>query len=160
MKLAFLDVDGVLNRQKTHEGTDTEIIKTPGGRLNRQCVDVFNTFIEKTNAKIVISSTWRIDDRIEEYLAEAGLKGEIIGKTPWLKDRFSLRGNEIHAWIVENEVLLRKPYYDFHSFVIFDDDSDMLFWHRENFFQTDSYSGLTPNIAYRAARFLNRWPNE
>lgn len=155
MKVVFLDIDGVLNNQFMHK-IDGDKIKTEGGFISKQCLDTFNNFIEQTSAKIVISSTWRTDEGIDNYLKEAGLKGEIIGKTPVLRDRFTLRGNEIHTWIVENKPLLGLEYYDFNRFVIFDDDSDMLLWHRENFFQTDGHAGLTPSIAYRAIRFLNR----
>lgn len=157
LKVIFLDIDGVLNNQLMFE-TREAIIKTPGGNLSRTCVAAFNKLIADTGAKIVLSSTWRTDTDIEDYLKEAGLEGEIIGKTPVLRDCFTLRGNEIHAWIVENKEYLGAEYYDYHSFVILDDDSDMLLWHRENFFHTDNYCGLTPTIAYRAARFLNRHP--
>ena len=157
MKVIFLDIDGVLNSQFMHQDISDEIIKTPGGTLSKRCINLTNELIDKTDAKIVISSTWRMDDDIENTLLDAGLKADIIGKTPVLRDRFSLRGNEIHAWIVENEKLIGKPYHDYHSFVILDDDSDMLLWHRENYFQTDPYTGLNPNIVYRAERFLNRF---
>ena len=157
MKVIFLDIDGVLNCQYMHQDTSDEIIKTPGGKLSKRRINLTNELIDKTDAKIVISSTWRVDDGVDGYLVDAGLKADIIGKTPVFNDRFSLRGNEIHAWIVENEKLIGKPYHDYHSFVILDDDSDMLLWHRENYFQTDTYTGLTPNIVYRAERFLNRY---
>lgn len=156
MKIIFLDIDGVLNNQVMFEYED-DIIGTFGGQLSRRCVTQLNEITDKTDAKIVVSSTWRLDDNITEYLPSAGVTGEIIGITPVLKDRFSLRGNEIHAWIVQNETLIGKHYRDFHSFIILDDDSDMLYWHRENFFNTDAYSGLTPNLAYKAIRFLNRF---
>ena len=45
-------------------------------------------------------------------------------------------------------------YYDFYRFAIIDDDSDMLLNQQFNFFQTDNYSGLTPNICYRIKRFF------
>lgn len=157
MKVIFLDIDGVLNYQYMHTNTHDEIIGTFGGKLSRKCITQLNELVDKTDAKIVISSTWRVDDGVEGYLVDAGVKADIIGKTPVLNDRFSLRGNEIHAWIVENEALIGEPYHNYHSFVILDDDSDMLLWHRENYFQTDTYTGLTPNIVYRAERFLNRY---
>lgn len=155
MKIIFLDIDGVLNNQIMYEDRD-DIIGSKGGKLSKKCIEQLNELVSKTGAKIVLSSTWRTDDDVEEYLAAAGVTGEIIGKTPVLKDRFSLRGNEIHAWIVQNEQLLGKRYDEYHSFIILDDDSDMLYWHRENFFWCDAYAGLTPNLVYKAARFLNR----
>lgn len=155
MKIVFLDIDGVLNCQSMHTDGDT-IIGTRGRKISARCLDTLNTLINDTGAKIVLSSTWRMDDDAISYLQEAGLTGEIIGKTPILNDRFTLRGNEIHAWIVLNEQLIGKSYSDYHTFAIIDDDSDMLLWHKENFFKTDGFSGLTPNMAYRITRFLNR----
>ena len=40
------------------------------------------------------------------------------------------------------------------NYVIFDDDSDMLLWQRENFFWVDRYCGITSTILYKAKRFL------
>lgn len=155
MKVIFLDIDGVLNNQIMYEDRE-DIIGTRGGRLSRKCIGLLNDLTDATGAKIVVSSTWRIDEDVEDYLKEAGVTGEIIGKTPVLRDRFSLRGNEIHAWIVQNEELLGESYDKYWRFIILDDDSDMLWWHRENFFHTDAYAGLTPDMTYKAKRFLNR----
>ena len=41
------------------------------------------------------------------------------------------------------------------KYVILDDDSDMLYWQRNSYFQVDSYSGLTPNLCYRVVNYLN-----
>lgn len=152
MKIIFLDVDGVLNCQIGSK------VKTPSGFLNQHCVDNFNKLVEDTGAKVVLSSTWRMDgiDAFESLKA-GGVVCDFIGKTPVLKDRWTLRGNEIHAWIVENEIIIGGAYHQFHSFVILDDDSDMLLWHQDNYFRTDPYIGLTPAVAYRAARYLNRY---
>ena len=48
--------------------------------------------------------------------------------------------------------------YSPYNYVIIDDDSDMLLWQANHFFQTDSYSGLTPNICYRIKRYFNEAP--
>jgi hypothetical protein len=39
--------------------------------------------------------------------------------------------------------------------VILDDGTDMLYWQRNNFFWCDPFCGLSPVVAYKAARFLN-----
>lgn len=153
MKIIFLDVDGVLNNQ-TNEGR----IKTSSGYLNQPCVDNFNKLVADTGAKVVLSSTWRMDkDDATVSLLGGGVQCEFVGKTPILRDRWALRGNEIHAWIVENQHIFGKDYHEYHSFVILDDDSDMLLWHQDNYFRTDPWIGLTPSVAYRAARYLNRY---
>lgn len=52
-KLLFLDVDGVLNSMDNGDGDTIEDSK----------VLLLKTIIDKTGAKIVISSSWRLIDR-------------------------------------------------------------------------------------------------
>jgi hypothetical protein len=33
-------------------------------------------------------------------------------------------------------------------------------WQREHFFQTDNYSGLTPNICYKIQRFFKKFNSD
>ena len=40
------------------------------------------------------------------------------------------------------------------KYIIFDDDSDMLLWQRENYFRVDPYCGLAENIIHIATIFL------
>ena len=156
MKIIFLDIDGVLNCQSMHTDKDDTIIGTIKGKISKRCLDSLNNLVEETCAKIVLSSTWRSDDDCEQYLYDIGLKAEIIGKTPHL-GKYSLRGNEIRAWIMDNYHIIGKYDNEFNSYIILDDDSDMLLWQNDNFFHCDNYSGLTHNIAYKAKRFLNRF---
>jgi hypothetical protein len=83
-----------------------------------------------------------------------GFIGEIIGHTPILGE-YTVRGNEILAWIEQNKNLIGKFRHDFNNYVIFDDDSDMLYWQRNNFLLVDGYVGLTPNLCYKAEWILN-----
>lgn len=122
-----------------------------------------NHIIEKTGAKVVISSTWRKShsvQELQELLEKVGFIGEIIGRTPSLylnkngEESYTIpRGCEIDCWL--------KNTFDWDDlayvrYVILDDDSDMLFQQRENFFRVDGYCGITPNLAYRVINFLNR----
>ena len=43
---------------------------------------------------------------------------------------------------------------DGNNYVILDDDSDMLYWQRNNYINVDQYVGLTPKQVYKATRFL------
>jgi len=154
MRIIFLDIDGVLNSQLYYvnggkRGGENEI--------DSKAVGYLNNLIEESGAKVVISSTWRRGRTIEELqqiLNNAGFKGEIIGKTPALDGKYSLRGNEIRAWMMENEHVIGCNVSDYKDYVIFDDDSDMLYWQRNNFFWVDPYCGLSPNIIYQAMRFF------
>lgn len=167
----FLDIDGVFNCQIFYQENYKEVKK----RLRKQvkskeierldyyksqiCPDRIKWFSElckEVNADVVISSTWRMGKSVEELqeiMNYCGGSFRIIGKTEHLGYE---RGIEISKWLKDNV----KPetygcnYYDFHRYAIIDDDSDMLLNQRFNFFQTDNYSGLTPNTCYKIKRFF------
>lgn len=145
-KIIFLDIDGVLN-------TPLYMIqsKERGRALNPVAIHSLNCLIEATGADVVLSSTWRYNSTPEDMtqtLQEKGFKYTIRSFTP-RTDR-DCRGTEIRMWIDA-----RCPYkLNFHEYIILDDDSDMLYWQRENFVHCPMDCGLTPNIAYRTWRKL------
>jgi hypothetical protein len=160
MKIIFLDIDGVLNSQLWY-------VKTKGSRkrddLDTEAIGFLNNLIEKTGAKVVVSSTWRhsyTEDQLQDILDRNGFKGEVIGTTLDLRRGTHgdciLRGNEILAWMKDHPAELGCAYYDYKDYVILDDDSDMLFWQKDNFVQTDPYVGITPRIVFKARKILNR----
>lgn len=117
MKVIFLDVDGVLNCTKTERGwgkmrfVDTRKML----RVKEIC--------ERTDARVVISSSWREGAR-EDALAVDKMQWQsliaefdkhripVIGMTPFAPDRW--RGDEISMWLKSQE----EPVQDF---VIVDD---------------------------------------
>lgn len=146
MKVLFLDVDGVLNMIGS------------GGlyALNRKRLKLLQNIIEETGAQIVLTSTWRKDTyalkRLSKVLAYRGMK--IVDSTPvfWTDadgNRY-YRGHEIQDW------LNRHP--EVETYVILDDDSDMLDSQLRNFVQTDPKHGLTETLAYRVIYKLNNGP--
>ena len=165
MKIIFLDFDGVLNHEqfygRRYEANFKGYGEHPVSEFDFNSVAVLNHIIEKTDAKVVVSSTWRLGRSIEELqtiLDSVGFKGEIIAKTPNLRNDgdYVLRGNEILKWIRDNKELIGQYYHEFENYVIFDDDSDMLYWQKDNFLLVDRYVGLTYHVAYKAIRILNR----
>jgi methionine--tRNA ligase beta chain len=123
MKTIFLDIDGVLN-------VDYKDRDQFGHIFRDEYVQNLKEIIEKTGAKIVISSTWK-DKGIERMLAlwkERNLPGEIIDVTPDCVDVCEAtdivyydqvkRGHEIKLW------LDRHP--EVTQYVIFDDIQDFL----------------------------------
>jgi hypothetical protein len=171
-KIIFLDIDGVLNHQLWYEE-----IRGPGktretpsdDALDYFCprsVDMLNGLTDRTGAEIVLSSSHRVGKSNEEcieYLRRGGITGKVLGRTPrlWFQSdmegyNYSVpRGCEIKAWLETNKGILGAKMEEV-RYVIFDDDSDMMYWQRENYFRVDAYCGLTPNIIYRAERFLNK----
>lgn len=114
-RIIFLDIDGTLNNNTWIR----EHLNTPRDELiDPTAVARLNTLIEKTDAKIVVSSSWREDylhieggfKKMCEWLGEFGIR-DIVGITPKLKGK--RRGDEIEAWLREHKVS---------GFVILDDD--------------------------------------
>lgn len=158
LKILFLDYDGVLNHEMFYnEQAKNEIkIEYPYSSIDPNCVNFLNDLVDKTDAKIVVSSTWKNSgiDYCRDVLEYHGFKGEIIDVTPNLRSENCLRGNEILKWIKDNEELV-GPYYNFNEYVILDDDSDMLYWQRNNFILVDRFIGITPHIVDQATKILN-----
>lgn len=148
LKIIFLDIDGVLNNYDMyHQGK-----KVPFKQLVPSCVKVLNDLIAKTNAKVVISSTWRMIETKESLLAKLQAEGyehDIYDFTPQLGGS-RVRGNEIKVWLDDNK--------NVSNYVILDDDSDMLLWQKDHFIWVDGWFGLTPTMAYKAEHILNN-PN-
>ena len=77
----------------------------------------------------------------------------IIDVTENLPGRGIKRGNEIQCYI-ENHYSFKRGIGYAVKYAIIDDDSDMLYWHRDNFFHCDAACGLSQNIAYRVINHL------
>lgn len=162
MKIIFLDIDGVLNSTTYFMSNKDELKKKtdykPSYDLDPNAINLLNNLIAETGAKVVVSSTWRSGKEKEELqsiLEEKGFKGEVIDKTPY-GCYMCVRGNEIYRWLCDNEKIIGKRVSDYDEYVILDDDSDMLYWQRNNFILVDGWVGLTPNICYRARKILNK----
>jgi hypothetical protein len=157
MNIIFLDIDGVFNCQIFFKNS-AKGVSYVESMICKERVSWFNELCKDVKAKVVISSTWRMGkslDEMKEIFAEVGGDFDIIGKTPILRGDASVRGNEIKLWLDKNiESVCGIPERDFKSYVIIDDDSDMLYEHRNHLFLTDNYSGLTPITCYKVRRFF------
>lgn len=136
MKVIFLDIDGVLAtrssistwsqrmRDLVASGSAEDLAleidtrKSPGGNageLDKACVKHFLRLLELTDAKVVISSTWRYDKRNDKLWQDL-FGPRWIGKTG--SDLDAGRGSEIKLWLDKHPEITQ--------FVILDDeDSDM-----------------------------------
>ncbi len=175
MKVIFLDIDGVIN--VISQGYDEY-----GSCFHPHLVDNLKKIIDETGAKIVISSSWRKSGLkiMQEMWAFRKLPGEVIDVTPSLylqkggsivfwNDKLSEhptpkiygysvpRGCEIEYWL--------KGQDNVASYVIIDDDSDMLLSQLNNFVKTADNSdhedcidigyGLTLKCSEKAINILN-----
>lgn len=145
----FLDVDGVLNsrtfakRMREREGVNVfrHDILDEGALL------LLKEIIDRTGAKIVVSSSWRkIPSKLlalKDWLAYYGM--EVYDVTPYAGGE---RGNDITAWL--------KRHPSVHKYAILDDDSDMGA-HIVHLAQTSfAGCGLTRKVANKAIDILTR----
>lgn len=141
-KIVFLDFDGVLNSEQSLQQLGTRF---RFGELN---VAALNEVLERTRARLVITSTWRAGYTMPEiagFLERAGgLAKRVAGKTRILDKE---RGLEIDAW-------LRAVPYTVLSYVILDDNGDMVM-HEERLVQVNPQVGLTGTNAARAIELLS-----
>lgn len=133
MRIIFLDVDGVLNSQLfANEMFDEEGVRIfSEDILDKRAIACLKQIVRKTNAVIVLSSTWRYMRKARAHLAsqlaEYGLF--IHSDTPITHKE---RGDDISAWFNRHNDISVE------SYVILDDDSDMK-EHLPHLVQTDFY---------------------
>jgi hypothetical protein len=136
MKVIFLDIDGVLNTPKTIRRFGFDFI-------DDILVALVVRICKETSAKIVLSSSWRTEEK-DLNLARLALERhnlEIHDCTPvikreWTEEGWVRRHEEISAWLEDKEV---------DRFAIIDDLDDACI--EGSFFQTDEERGLTVEIA-------------
>ena len=166
-KIIFLDFDGVITTMATRYAL-----------CPHKC-NLLQQIIDRTGAKIVVSSSWRSKDAAST-IAELNdtscflhpfipsWVNEIIGVTirayNYIERGVHLgipRGVEIKQWIDtnihrdQNGGYQRKQVGVDYQYVILDDDIDMLLEHAEHFIHTDTYLGLSQSDAVRAVCVLN-----
>lgn len=176
LKIIFLDIDGVLNVIPTDRDEWGAIFQEP-------FVSNLRLLIKATGAKIVMSSSWRGSGikEMQRMWKTRHLPGELIDVTPYANNKYlhitgtdkniedssnAPRGIEIEWWL-NNHGYKRFFVEDntIQSYVILDDDTDMLFNHRNNFVQTsdnwkhpDAVEGLgfTTKCLQKAIKILNK----
>lgn len=145
MKVLFLDVDGVLNHaawmetRKDGRLSAGEDFGWWASMLDPRAVTLLNSVLDRTGAKVVVSSTWRLQHglaSLQKLLESAGFTGEVISRTPSHDE--GGRGAEIFQWL------------DFHPEVeayAIVDDSDDVYPLGSRLVQTSWECGLQENHA-------------
>ena len=88
MNYLFLDIDGVLNTgQYSNYLVDNGLCETDadGYLFDPEAVKNLRYIIEKTDAKIIITSTWRLDGDMQALWYNRKLAGEVVGVTPTIQ---------------------------------------------------------------------------
>lgn len=175
MKVLFLDIDGVLNSENwfgyvqycinndmynrvlNFVEINDEHIKRKLSMIDDRAIANLNRIVEETGCKVVLSSSWRSPNESEniftQYLLKLkGFKYELYGVTPriWAKEFGTQRGKEIKVWMDKE-----SEKNEIESFVILDDDSDMLPEQMNNFVHVDGQVGLTDKDVFTAIEILN-----
>lgn len=171
MKVIFLDFDGVLNNQgsfiketrkrknfakanNTDEATACSLLGQVNHSLDETNASNFQYILEKhPDAKIVISSTWRLHftlEQLEEKLMSYGVdaKGRIVGKTPRLLRGFNSapRYSEIQEYLREHSEIT--------NYVILDDE-EMYYVYKDRQALTHWWTGLCFSHAKKAIDLLD-----
>ena len=155
MKVVFLDIDGVLNEEKSRSRCCGYL------GIDDKKVENLAKIVEETNAKIILISTWK-DDWRKTYKAHQGMMANyldkklkkqglvVLDKTKNIdKNGFHFsRGEGILQYLADNKV---------EKFVILDDyqfdyDSCGL---SDYYIKTDAYNGaLTEGLVVEAIKLL------
>ena len=150
--IVFLDIDGVMlsgnDIKAIYEKTHTCVpSRSPFGSVAMKCL---KELVEEFDARIVISSTWRMSKEDMEYLKEQlqliNIADRLIGVTPVKYER---RDAEIKEWLDNNKNLVK-------SFVILDDDGFDLTEYRYNLVNSQFDNGFTKKDLEHAKSILNR----
>ena len=147
MKVIFLDFDGV-------------ITIPPKWYLKANKIKYIKRIVDETDAKIVVSSSWRMDT-VEETRKSMIYKEKrcprnkmlywlidnIYDVTPWV-GLGNGRGGEIQKYL--------NDHLEIENYVILDDDHDMWDSQIYHFVQTNYEDGITEVETIRAIKILNK----
>jgi len=145
MKVIFLDFDGV-------------ITIPPKWFFRAELIKNVKKIVEATEAKIVVSSSWRSEtiDKTKSIIIDRKRRCPRNSMLFWLVDNFydvlhtyrGNRGQEIKDWLDTHD--------NIDNYVIIDDDNDFLDEQLYHFVQTNYEDGLTEVETKRAIKVLNK----
>lgn len=121
MRVIFLDIDGVLNSREFFRNRP---LTQELNEIDEEKVKLLQQIVQATNAKIVLTSTWRIYDKADKvYQHLVGVLAKydlsIFDCTPWINED---RPHEIAVWLSMWNAL-RDVHEHIFGFVSLDDDS-------------------------------------
>jgi hypothetical protein len=135
MKVIFLDIDGVLNCDKTRNPRKFPYV------VDKKLLGRLSKLLDRTNAKVVLSSSWRLDP--VGILAAKHWRIPFWGICPDLPK--SARCKEVLTWLAAHPRVTR--------YAVIDDEDDGL--DELPLFQPSARSGLTIDVVRGVERYLN-----
>lgn len=164
VKVIFLDVDGVLN--STEDWIEMRVF---GHKYNHGSevmsatkLAMLQNILDKTGAKIVLSSTWRLNFSLVEFHSLLTKRGcripleTLIGRTP-RKMGNGFRGQEILWWL---EGIEEEGKYEVDRYVILDDSSGMFTEQIPFHVHTSEATGMSVTNMELTIQMLNRTEEE
>jgi Swiss Army Knife RNA repair-like protein len=140
MKVIFLDIDGVLNCDKTPNPRDLPYV------VDKKLLTRFRKLLERTGAKVVLTTSWRIDP--------IGLYAAKYWHVPFMDACPDMpeqpRREEILGWLKRHPKVTR--------YVVIDDEDDEL--DELPLFQPSGKTGITAEIVRGVERYLSGKSNE
>lgn len=143
MKILFLDIDGVLNSERSSfafDGYPHSFVDLD--KFDWVAVSLVNQLCNATGCKIVLSSTWRLHFPISAASAALGLP--IIDATPD-HGSYDTRSSEVTAWLAAHPEVTSYAIVD--DVPVFEESPA----NQARFVQTDPAIGMTL-ATYRALR--------
>ncbi|WHX98447.1 HAD domain-containing protein [Neobacillus sp. DY30] len=155
MKIIFFDIDGVLNTDR--QIRINNLYQIEGIKFDQEAMENLKKIIEKTKARIVITSTWRIHRRENGYLWSELIRNfqvcdinteVIIDITPIIDTNMKLEAREleISKWLSTNR--------NVEKFVILDDHWSMGELNN-HFLRCLPFNGITNKIVEEVIKKLN-----
>jgi hypothetical protein len=150
-KIIYLDMDGVINNRKTFLIPGKSSIYA----YDEILISNLNSIIEEINAKIVLSSTWRLcfkdTNSFNKHLTFIGIYPVCIGFTPKPNECNSWNGSFCNRYI---EIKTHIKHNSIDKFVVIDDENKTLEKFGNAFFKTDFEYGLTKDISDKIIEYL------
>ena len=157
MKVIFLDFDGVINTPMWDDnGERCRFYHAGDKKVNAfQAICLLNELCKKTDAKIVLSTSWKDYknlDFLRELLYNSGLKKniEIIGKTPRIRTKYCHIDRTVE---IETYLEMHKE-DNIENYVILDDD-EIYGLLRDNFVKCNCCYGFKEPEFEKALKILN-----
>ena len=150
-QVIFLDVDGVLNSQRSclaFGNLPSGMHPKAWTQLDPLALNMIRDIAALADAKIVLSSTWRMLRPVEEYARDFDLP--IVDKTAVGSSSGRERGYEIQDWL--------DLHPEVENYAIIDDDSDMLDHQMAHFVHTSGLDGFLYRDALKLGAILGVLP--
>lgn len=143
--IIFLDIDGVLNYTKWYQGLIHYRLYNEED-LDPICIERVKIICDLCDAKIVISSDWRLDWKMTlKRLSRFELNNNyIIDKTPYVLT--DIRGDEINEWLKNNQ---------YNNYLILDDRKDFTEEQLNHLVWINPMYGLTNNHIKQSLEIFN-----